>query len=180
MHNFQLKKFYFISKFKKNHLIKLSNKIGLIYRNPKKKEDIYIIKKISRFCKINNREFYISNNFKLALKLRAYGVYLSAFNKNVIHNCYSIPKNFKIIGSAHNKREINEKIKQKVNYIFLSPVFKKKVKKLGIYGFLNLQKYTKRDCIVLGGITSKNLKYLKFLRAKGFAGIEYFNKKKGP
>ena len=180
MHNFQLKKYYFISKFKKNHLIKLSDKIEIIYRNPKKKEDIFVIKKISRFCKINNRKFYISNNFKIALKLRAHGVYLSAFNKNIRHNCYSIPKNFEIIGSAHNKREINEKIKQKVNYIFLSPVFKKKVRKLGVYGFLNLQTYTKRSCIVLGGINSKNLKYLRFLRSKGFAGIEYFSKKKGP
>ena len=43
-------------------------------------------------------------------------------------------KNFKILGSAHNISELNIKKVQRINGIFISPVFKKKTNQaLGIY-----------------------------------------------
>jgi len=179
MHNF-LKKYYFIRKFDKAHLIKLNKKIELIYRNHDNPNDIQTIRKITQFCKRNNRKFYISNNVKLAIKFRANGVYLSAFNKSLRHNCFKINKKFNFIGSAHNITEINHKIKQKVNTIFLCPVFKNKRKILGIYGFNKLSKLSKVSCVVLGGVNSANLRRIGLTDAFGFAGIDYFNKKKGP
>ena len=110
--------------------------------------------------------------------LRLDGVYLPSFNKNIRYNCYKFKKNFDIIGSAHNVMELNIKIKQKVNSIFIAPVFKKKKYKLGIYGFLKFRSFTNRELIVLGGVTSEKMNMINFLNAEGFAAIDYFQKKR--
>ena len=96
---------------------------------------------------------------------------------NYIGN-YSLPKSFKIIGSAHNFSEIIIKQKQRCNEVFLSPIFKvNKSKK-----FLNVSKFNlitlnlKIDCIALGGINQKNYKKIKLLRSKGFASISWAKK----
>ena len=57
------------------------------------------------------------------MKLDLDGVYIPAFNKDIHHNTFSLKKKFTLIGSAHNLREIREKEKQNVSYIFLSPLF---------------------------------------------------------
>ena len=78
---------------------------------------------------------------------------------------------------------ISNKIKeiQNVAEIFLSPLFKdKKNKKLDVFRYLNLRKATNIKDIALGGINEKNLKRLKLIDPAGFAGISYFEKKKGP
>ena len=121
---------------------------------------------------------YLSNNFKLALKLRLDGVYLPSFNKDIRYNCYKFKKNFDIIGSAHNVMELNIKIRQKVKSIFIAPVFKEKFNKLGIYGFLKLRNFTNKKLIVLGGVTEEKMNMINFLNAKGFAAINYFQKKR--
>ena len=121
---------------------------------------------------------YLSNNFKLALKLRLDGVYLPSFNKDIRYNCYKFKKNFDIIGSAHNVMELNIKIKQKVNSIFIAPVFTKKKYKLGIYGFLKLRNFTNKNLIILGGVTEEKINMISFLNAEGFAAISYFQKKR--
>ena len=121
---------------------------------------------------------YLSNNFKLALKLRLDGVYLPSFNKNTRYNCFKFNKNFDIIGSAHNLAELNIKIRQRVKSIFIAPVFKKKRFKLGIYGFLKLRNFTNQKLIVLGGVTEKEMNMISFLNADGFAAINYFQKKR--
>ena len=82
---------------------------------------------------------------------------------------------FKILGSAHNLREIKIKELQNVDEIFLSPLFKDKTnKQLDIYKYLNLRKITKMKDITLGGINEKNIKKLKLIKPFGFAGISYF------
>ncbi len=90
----------------------------------------------------------------------------------------SLSKNFKIIGSAHNQKEIKKKIDQGCEAIFLSPVFeiKKSRKYLGVcrFGLLTL-KY-KRKFIVLGGIRKKNINILKMLNIYGMAGISFLKK----
>ncbi len=86
-----------------------------------------------------------------------------------------LKKRFKILGSAHNLKEIKIKELQNVEEIFLSPLFKEKTnKQLNIYKYLKLRKTTKMRDISLGGINSKNIKKLKMTRPFGFAGISYF------
>ena len=51
------------------------------------------------------------------------GVYLPAFNKKKIIKKFKLRKNFQILGSAHNLIEINRKIEQGCEIIFLAPLF---------------------------------------------------------
>ena len=118
--------YYFIDEFNKNEIEKLPTQISLIYRNYNKKLNISSIIQIKKYCKINKRKFFLSNNFKVALKLGLDGVYLPSFNKSLKHRIYRFRRNFQIIGSAHNIREIKEKQSQGVKVIFIGSLFKKK------------------------------------------------------
>ena len=46
--------------------------------------------------------------------------------------------------------------------------------------FKTLSSLTGRKVIALGGISEENIKKLNLLYIKGFSGITYFDKKKGP
>ena len=67
-----------------------------------------------------NIKLLLSNNFKLALKLNLNGAYIPSFNKQFYHLNYKIKKNFMIIGSAHNLKQIRQKELQGVHKIILS------------------------------------------------------------
>jgi thiamine-phosphate pyrophosphorylase len=108
------------------------------------------------------------------------GAYIPSFNKSLKHLSYSFSKKFLILGSAHNHKEIKIKETQKVNIIFLSSLFKKNKNYLGINKFKLLSKTTNRKVIALGGISNKSLNKLKLINLFGFAGISYFEQKKGP
>ena len=83
-------------------------------------------------------------------------------------------KNFEIIGSAHNLKEIRIKEKQKVSKIFISSLFKKNKNFLGINKFRILSKLTKKKIVILGGVTKENKKKISLLNQTEFAGISYF------
>ncbi len=87
------------------------------------------------------------------------GIYIPSFNNNMNINLYKKKKNFMILGSAHNIKEIKIKEKQNVKCIFLSPIFKvkKSNKYLSITSFKNLMSKTQSEVIALGGINSKKL-----------------------
>ena len=85
-------------------------------------------------------------------------------------------KDFLIIGSAHNLKEIRIKEKQKTSHIFISSIFSKEKNYLGFYKFNNLLKMTKKKIIALGGINNNNIKKISMLNISGFAAINYFNK----
>ena len=175
MHIRKLKKYYFINKFNQNHLISLDKTISFIWRNKDKETPIKTLIKLRDFCKKNQRNFYISNNVKLAEKINADGVYISSANRNLMLRTSNVKKKFKIIGSAHNLKEIRVKELQKVENIFLSPLFKEKTnKQLNIYRYLKLRGITKMKDISLGGINNKNIKKLNMIKPFGFAGISYF------
>ena len=157
----------------------MDNSVHIIYRNYKNPLNLKILINLRNFCKKKGIKLYLSNNFKLALKLDLDGVYIPSFNKSLSHNSYSFKKKFEILGSAHNIYELNIKEIQGVNKIFFSPVFKKKGKILGIYGFLKLRKLTGLKSLALGGVNKDNLTQIKNLNIYGFAGINHF-KKKGP
>jgi len=90
------------------------------------------------------------------------------------HLSFSLKKNFKLIGSAHNLKEIRIKEKQKVSKIFLSSLFKKNKNYLGFYKLKLISKLTKKKVVVLGGISKNNIKKLKLLENPEIAGISFF------
>jgi len=116
----------------------------------------------------------LSNNVKLASNLNLDGAYIPSFNKSTNHLSLSFKKNFLLIGSAHNNKEIKVKELQNVKVIFLSSLFKKNKNYLGINKFKLLSKLTNKKIVALGGISNKNKKKLKLLDCVGFAGISYF------
>ena len=170
-----MKKYYFINKFDTNIIDKQDKQTSIIYRNYSSKIlDEPLILKIKNYCKKKTIKFYLSNNIKLALKLNLDGVYIPAFNTDLNHLAYSYKKNFKIIGSAHNLKEIRIKETQNVKEIFLSSLFKKNKNFLGINKFKKLKVLTQRDVVALGGISIKNVKKLSLLNQLNFAGISFF------
>ena len=171
-----INKYYFINKFDTNNIDNQDKQTVIIYRNYssniKNTEDLIL--KIKNYCKKKKIKFYLSNNIKLATKLDLDGAYIPSFNKNTNHLAYSYKKNFDLIGSAHNLKEIRIKEKQGVKKIFLSSLFKKNKNFLGINKFKILSNLTRKNVVALGGISKSNLKKLKFLNHSDFAGISYF------
>ena len=156
------------------NLIKKNQKISIIYRNLSKVESFEKIDKFRKICKQKKFKFFIANNYLLAKKIKADGLYLSSYNKEIYHN-------IKVIGSAHNFKEIYLKIKQKCKIIILSRLFKvdKKNKDtfFGIIKFnLICQKYNIK-ILPLGGINEKNLLKLNLLKSNGFALLSEIKKK---
>jgi thiamine-phosphate pyrophosphorylase len=170
-----VKKYYFINKFETNNIDKQDKQTVIIYRNYSSKvTNEELILKIKEYCKKRGIKFYLSNNIKLAIKLDLDGAYIPSFNKQIKHLSYSLKKNFDIVGSAHNLKEIRIKEHQNVKKIFLSSLFKKNKNFLGINKFKLLSKLTIKNIVVLGGISNKNKKKLSLLNQSEFAGISYF------
>ena len=169
-------KYYFINKFDTNNINKLDKQTVIIYRNYssniKNNEDLIL--KIRNHCKKKRIKFYLFYFIKLSIKLNLDGAYIPSFNKNTNHLAYSYKKNFDLIGSAHNLKEIRIKEKQGVKKIFLFSLFKKNKNFLGIKKFKILSNLTKKNVVALGGISKRNLKKLNFLNRSDFAGISYF------
>ena len=170
-----MNKYYFINKFDTNIIDKQDKQTTIIYRNYNSKTiDQDLILKIKKYCKKSKVKFYLSDHIKLAIKLGLDGAYIPSFNKSTKHLSFSLKKQFGIIGSAHNIKEIKIKEIQNVNKIFLSSVFKKNKNYLGINKFKLISNLTKKKVVALGGISKKNINKLKLLNNPEFAGISYF------
>jgi len=174
MHNKIPTKYYFINKLDTNIINKQDKSTAFIYRNYSKQINIDTIIKIKRICKLRKSKFFLSNDIKLANQLKLDGAYIPAFNHDKKHLSYNIPKNFILIGSAHNHKEIKIKEKQGVSAIFLSSILKHNKNYLGINKFKLLSSLTKKRVIALGGISKNNQKKLKLTNTFGLAGISYF------
>ena len=175
MHFKLLNKYYFINTFDTNNFKKQDRKTIIIYRNyTSPKKNINEILKLKKFFKKKGNKFLLANDFKLALKLRLDGVYLPSFNNTFNHLSYTKMKNFDVIGSAHNLKEIRIKELQKVKTIFISSLFKKNKNYLGFNKFKILNNFTKNEVVALGGISKKNIKKIQLLKIAGIAGISYF------
>ena len=174
-------KYYFINRLETNNIDKQDKETIIIYRNySTKKQDEKVILNIKKYCKKKGAKFYLSNNIKLAIRLDLDGAYIPSFNKSLKNLHYSYKKKFKIIGSAHNLKEIRIKEQQGVSKIFLSSLFKKNKNYLGLYKFKLLTTLTNKKIVALGGVSKKNIKLLNILHIKDFAGISFFEQKKGP
>ena len=179
MQIFLPKIYCYINEYNLAELSKLSNNINLIYRNYNNHNDIDTILKLKNFSKKTKRKLYISNNIKLALNLKLNGIYIPSFNNKINYSfMYNKPKKFKIIGSAHNIKEILIKEKQGCEEIFISSIFKnlKSNKFLGIVRFNLLANSSLSKIIALGGINETNFKKLNSTKSIGFASISWAKK----
>ena len=123
MHNKFPKIFYFIDKFNKDDIKNLDKSIGIIYRNYEAKDRDKELAKIAKASKIRGYKLFVSNDIKLALKYKAYGFYIPAFNRNKRYSNLE-KKTMVILGSAHNQKEIYEKMAQKCIGIFFHSIKK--------------------------------------------------------
>ena len=181
MHKKFLKKYYFIDRFIKSIIDNQDKNTTIIlrnYSNNLKTDEIILLR---NYCKKKNLKFFLANNIKLSIRLNLDGAYIPSFNKKFIHLNYLYKKNFEILGSAHNLKEIRIKEKQNVSEIFLSSIFKKNINFLGINKYNLLSRLTNKSIIALGGVSKENIKLIKLTKSKGFAGISFFKSiKKGP
>ncbi len=160
--------------------IKLINKYIIIYRNSNQSEDIITLTKFRKHCKSKKIAFFVSNNEKLASTLKADGLYISAHNSDLRLTKFK-RSNLKLIGSAHNLRELNIKLLQGCKSIILSRLFK--VSSSMKPGFLGVIKFNlfclnkKIDFVPLGGINIDNLQKLKMVRSNSLAVFSEVKKK---
>ena len=182
MHKKLLSKFYFVPDYDKDHIKNIDKKINIIVRSYDKPINLKKLKEFRNFCKLNNYQIFLSNNLKIALNLKFDGIYIPSFNKKINFLLNKNTKNLKVIGSAHNIKEIKIKEKQGVEVLFISPLFnlKKSNRFLEVLKFNLLAQTTSKKIIALGGINQSNIKKLNLLKVEGFAGISYFQKKNGP
>ena len=150
------------------------HKFIIIYRNFFLNEDVRRIIIFKKKCATKKIKFYIANNYYLAKKCKADGLYLSSYNKKIYHN-------ISVIGAAHNYKEIHEKIKQKCKVILLSRLFKTTYKNkksfLDISKFNLMIKNCNAEIIALGGIKYDNLLKMKLVDANSFALMSEIKKK---
>jgi thiamine-phosphate pyrophosphorylase len=162
------------------NLIKIRKKFNIIYRNQATTEKIEDIKNFRNDCKKSSVNFYIANNIKLLSKIKADGLYISANNNNLLLNGYS-QKGFKIIGAAHNQKEIDLKLKQGCEEIIFSRLFETqypfKKGHLGIQKFNIISLRTRVELVPLGGINEKNLNKMNTVMSGSFACLSAIKKK---
>ena len=178
MHKYSSKVYCFVEKFDIEELRTINKGTSIIYRNYDEKVDEKTIISIKEHCRKNDKKFYISNNLKIAVKLKLDGLYIPAFNKTLNTKNYNTHLKFNIIGSAHNEIEVNIKEKQGCSFIFLAPIFKVKKKNnyLNICRFNKISTDKRAKLIALGGINKNNLRKINLLNCYGFAGISWIKK----
>jgi len=176
MHDKLINFYYFIDNFNCNEILNLPKNIDIIFRNYTKTPTEVQLLKLKKLCKRSQRKFFLANDHKMVLKLNLDGVYLPSFNQDISAKKIKLYDKT-ILGSAHNLDEINKKIKQKVDLLFLSPVFKKKNNKLlGINKFRSYTAYFKKKTVILGGVNKRNIRKINILRSDNVASISYLKK----
>ena len=160
--------------------IKKRFKFNIIYRNNKKLEDLHRLRVFRKECKSKDIKFFVANDYNLSSKLKADGIYLSAYNKDLKYLNY-MKSNFVIIGAAHNIKEINLKIKQGCKYILLSRLFqvsyKPEMNYLGINKFNFYASNIFKKIVALGGINTSNINKMKIVNCDSFALMTEIKKK---
>jgi len=164
--------------------INIFKNLSIIYQfNSSNYDNITNIITIKNFCRKKKISFFLINNFKIAIKYNADGVFLSSSYKKIV-NFHLKKKNFKIIGSVHNQFEFYLKKKQLCNMIMLSPLFYNK--KYSVNKVLNICKFKLKsinwgnNICALGGINLQTIKKTRNLKIKGLGFTSNFFYKKKP
>ena len=160
--------------------IKIFEKFIIIYRNQSK---LINIEKLSIFrnqCKAKRIDFYVANDFKLMSILKADGLYISAYNTDLRMCRYKYSK-YKIIGSAHNYKELKIKDIQGCSSFIYSRLFETKYKNkpgfLGLIRFNLLSRLRKEILTPLGGININNLNKMNIVNSTSLALMSEVKKK---
>lgn len=161
-HSFEIKNF--------RKLIKLQNISVIIDINNNNFKITDNFFKTIKFCRQNQIPYYLTNNYRLAIKHKANGIYLMSNYKMQIHRGVIFSK-LKIIGSAHNQKEFFLKQRQFCKEIAFSPLFAtnkySKNKILNIHRFNLISNKWNACLIALGGINYLTLKKIKMTRVLG-------------
>ena len=175
-----LYKYYvFIDKIDNNLKEKLIQFINIrIIADVDDNSDNNHLKSIIKFSKENKIKFYIKNNYSLATKYDADGIFITSNNKYNLRPL-SLKKDFEIIGAVHNQLEYFTKERQNCHLVMFSPLFEnpkyKKNKILKIIKFNLISKNWKIKVAALGGIIyNDNLKKIKLLKVNSI-GFKRFN-----
>jgi thiamine-phosphate pyrophosphorylase len=183
----KLKKYIFIKDLNeeiKKNIKKLCN-VEIIINNIDFSEiSLKRFLEIQNFCQKNKIPFYIIDNYKIALKLKAQGIFISSDNKRMIPNLF-LYKKFKIIGSAHNQLEYFFKKRQQCETITLSPIFfnpkYSKNKVLNPIKFNLISKDLNANLCALGGILDENIRRINLTKVSSIAVQRLiFGAKKNP
>lgn len=148
--------------------------VNIICKDLNNNLDFKNLLEIKKFCKKNNIKFFIADNFKLAVKLKSNGLYISSWNKKIY---IKYKPGFQLIGSAHNHLDIYYKKIQKCDYLTISPIFyNSKYSKNSILGpikFNFISRFANLKTIALGGINNKNFNKIYLTKSCGVGFISW-------
>ena len=156
--------------------IKSFNKFVIIYRNNIKNDKLKQLKQFRLKCKIKGIEFFVANDKKLLIKLRADGLYVSSHNKDLSIN--RLRSNYKIIGSIHNIKELNIKIdiNKLSNYEFFKHQYRSFLLMMYVFEVTEWTgKIISKEGELLRWVSAKDLKKAKLLPANTKV-VHYFLK----
>ena len=181
MFAFKKKYFLLINNIKDINLNKINrnHKLIIIFRNLNNFKDKDKLLNFRRKCKLLRIKFFVANDLNLATFLKSDGLYISASNKS--YRPLQLKKiNKEIIGSAHDVKQIYEKINQGCSNILVSKLFQveydQQSKVMGLVKFNNLVHHFK-NIVPLGGIKMSNLNKMLSIRCNGFAIMTEIKKK---
>jgi len=168
-----LEKFFFFTDSINNEIIKKIIKfknISIIYSTSNKNNNLNELNKIKSFCKKSNIKLYITNDLKLAINIKADGLYLNNnFKKKIIINYKK--STFKIITAVHSQREYWLKTVEIYDDLIISPIYynnKYSINKiLGPIKFNLLTLGWDKRKYALGGINLNNLKKIYLTKSYG-------------
>lgn len=128
------------------------------------------------FCKKNNIKLYITNNYRLAIKIKSDGIFINNKIKRKLIINYK-KNNFKIIVGVHSQQEYHIKKKESFENLLISPIFYNE--KYSVNRILNPVKFNlltlnwQKRKYALGGIKINNLKktYLTTSCGVGFISL---------
>lgn len=124
---------------------------------------------IIKFAKKNKIPFLIKNDFQKCIKYGASGIFIESSNKSTTKPIL-LKKDFKIVGSAHNRLEYNNKKNQSCEIIMLSPLFYNE--KYSVNKILNIHRFNLISLnwgvklCALGGVNGQTLRKIKLTKAR--------------
>jgi thiamine-phosphate pyrophosphorylase len=173
-------KFYYITssldQVKIKNIKKFRN-IGVIYKQENNKSvDICECYNLKNICKKNQIPFFISDDFKLANKLDANGVFLTSLYKKPV-NSSILKKNFKILGAVHSQLEYFLRARQQCEIVVFSPLFYNE--KYSLNKILSVIKFNlitlnwRKKISAMGGIKYENVKKIQITNCDSISFIKF-------
>ena len=173
-------KFYYITSSLDQVKIKNIKKfrdIGVIYKQENDKSvDILNCYNLKNICKKYQIPFFVSDDFKLATKLDANGVFLTSLYKRPVNNSI-LKKNFKILGAVNCQLEYFLRARQQCDTIVFSPLFYNEKyslnKILGVVKFNLITLNWQKKISAMGGVKYENVKKIQITNCNSISFIKF-------